>query len=180
MMISTDHPGLTLRRLGPEDLPDLVQRANNVNIARNLRDVFPHPYTMTDARNYLERQPTEGHPTNLVIALDDRLVGLLGLFIQEDVYRFNYELGYWVSEDLWGQGIATSAIGAACRWLFQDTEAHRIFAHVFAFNPASARALEKAGFRPEGIGREAVFKEGRFWDEIRYGLLRSDVEADPV
>ena len=178
MLIATARPDLTLRRMRESDLPDLVDGANNPRVATNLRDAFPSPYTEADAREFLARQTPEGIPVNLVIARNDRLVGLLGLHPQADVYRFGYELGYWVREDQWGSGIATAAIQAVVPWFFANSKAHRIFASVFVFNPASARVLEKAGFIQEGVSRESVFKMGQFWDEVRYGLLRTDGEEE--
>lgn len=178
MNLQTEIAHIGLRPLTSQDLPDLVRHANNPNIARFLRDRFPSPYTDQDARTYLEMQPVEGTPQNLAITDRGHLIGMIGVIPQEDVYRLNAEFGYWVSEDFWRQGIATAAIKVFVPWVFSQTDLVRLYAHVFDYNPASKRVLEKAGFSFEGIARHAVVKGNVIYDEYRYAVLRSSVYED--
>ncbi len=98
----------------------------------------------------------------------------IGLYQQEDVYRCSTELGYWLAEDFWGQGIATAAVNVMSELAFSRSDLVRIFACVFENNIGSCRVLEKAGFVLEGVHRRAVLKDGCFlWEKV-YGLLREE------
>ena len=89
------------------------------------------------------------------------------------MYRRSAEIGYWLAEPFWGQGIATRAVRALSDWAFASFDLVRIFAAVFETNPASARVLEKAGFALEGRLRQSITKNGRTFDELLYARLRS-------
>ncbi len=178
MYLLTDIPEIGLRPLKKRDIPDLVRHANNPNIARTLRDQFPSPYTEQDATAFLEMQPDEGLPQQLAITDHDQLIGMMGVIPQRDVYRLSAELGYWVSQDYWGKGIATAAIKVFVPWLFAASDLVRLYGQVFDFNPASKRVLEKVGFTCEGISRQAVIKGEVIYDEYRYAILKSSVLED--
>jgi len=77
-----------------------------------------------------------------------------------------------VGEPFWGRGIATRAVRALTEWVFATTPVVRIYAHVFEWNPASARVLEKVGFELEGRMRRSVMKEGKIIDQLMYALVR--------
>jgi RimJ/RimL family protein N-acetyltransferase len=155
-------------RLGDE--PSIAYYANNPRVWRNLRDSFPHPYTMTDAEQWIAR--VAGNETNFAIDVGGQAVGSLGFVPGEDVWRRSAEIGYWLGEEHWGQGIMTEAVQAATAYAFRALDVTRLHAGVFAWNPASARVLEKAGYELEGRLRDAVFKDAEFVDELLYGIVR--------
>lgn len=105
---------------------------------------------------------------------EKELCGVIGLKPQSDIYRMSVEVGYWIGEPYWGQGIAHQALEQIISFGFAELSINRIFAAVFSQNAASIKVLEKAGFQKEGILKKAVFKNGEFLDEIRYGLLKKD------
>ena len=161
-----------LRPWQPGDVDALVKYANNYAIWRNLRDTFPHPYTETDAREWSQR-PNQSEPlTNLAIATADEAIGSIGLTLQDDVHFRSGEVGYWLGEPFWGQGIATRALRAFSEYAFANFDLVRLYAIVFAWNPASARVLEKAGFNFEARMRNSATKAGSTVDEFLYALVR--------
>ncbi len=161
-----------LRPWQPRDVDALVKYANNYAIWRNLRDTFPHPYTETDAREWSQR-PNQSEPlTNLAIATADEAIGSIGLTLQDDVHFRSGEVGYWLGEPFWGQGIATRALRAFSEYAFANFDLVRLYAIVFAWNPASARVLEKAGFNFEARMRNSATKAGSTVDEFLYALVR--------
>ncbi len=178
MKLVTENSSIGLRPLEKRDIPDLVRHANNPQIAYFVRDQFPSPYTDQAARAFLDMQPQSGLPQNLAITDQDRLIGMMGAVPQGDVYRLSAEFGYWVSKDYWGKGIATAAARVFVPWLFTHSELIRLYAHVFSFNPASRRVLEKSGFTYEGCSRDAVIKGGKIYDEHRYAILKRDQHED--
>ena len=158
-----------------EYIPDLVKQADNPNVTRNLRDVFPNPYTEEDARFWIDicAKADERTDINRAITIDDRAVGGIGLTLGSDVYRRSAELGYWLGEEFWGRGIMTAAVKSFCCFGFENFDIVRIFAGAFARNAASRRVLEKAGFVLEGINRDSVCKNGELLDSCMYALLKS-------
>ena len=92
------------------DAEALVRHANNVNVAKYLRDRFPHPYTDKDARHFLKQTTSTGDMTNLAIEVGGEAVGAVGFVPGRDVERFSAEIGYWLGEELWGRGIVTEAL----------------------------------------------------------------------
>ena len=91
-----------------------------------------------------------------------------------DVERFNAEVGYWLAEPFWNQGIASQALREALSHYWAATDVIRIFANVFENNRASMRVLEKAGFRQVGVFRKACFKNHHFIDAHYFELLKEE------
>ena len=156
-----------LRPWAWQDKASLVLHANNPRVAGMLTDRFPHPYTETDADAWIGLNQVRIPPTNLAIVLDGVAVGGVGIDLRSDVHRRSAEIGYWLGEPFWGRGIATEALRAMTRYALSRFELHRLSAHVFEGNAASARVLEKAGYVLEGRLRQSAFKWGRTLDVIR-------------
>jgi len=161
-----------IREYRDTDAPALVRHANNRNIWRNLRDRFPHPYSHRDAFRWLQYVHQQMPPHDFAIANDDELIGAVGLQPQDDVHRHSAEIGYWVAEPYWGQGIATRAVRAMTAYTFANTPLVRLYAMVFEWNPASARVLEKAGYKLEGRLEKSVLKDHELIDQFVYATLR--------
>lgn len=159
------------------DASALARHANNPNIAANLRDKFPNPYTLADAESFLSFVTSKEPHTTFAIATDTEAIGSIGLAVGEDVHRLTAELGYWIAEPYWGQGIATSAVIAITKYGFQELGLNRIYAEPYSRSIASQRVLEKAGFVFEGILRASVIKNGKVLDQKMYARIREGIDA---
>ncbi|WP_422927736.1 GNAT family N-acetyltransferase [Singulisphaera sp. PoT] len=168
----------SIRSFRRGDLDSLVRHANDREVWLNLKDRFPHPYTKDDARAWLQLVTRMEPETSFAIAVDDVAVGGIGIEPQGDVARRSAEIGYWLGREFWGRGIATSALRAMTDWAFANFEICRLHAGVFAWNPASARVLEKAGYTLEGRLRSSVFKDGHMTDQLLYAIVREPDEAE--
>lgn len=164
----------TLRSFEYRDRDSLVHHANNRKVSVNLRDRFPYPYTQRDARNWLDAVIGLEPETNFAIDVAGEAVGGIGYTIQYDVARRSAEIGYWLGEDFWGRGIATEALIAVTDHAFANHDLCRVFAHVFDWNQASARVLEKVGYVFEGRMRKSVTKEGQTIDQLMYAMIREE------
>ena len=164
--------GCVLRPWREGDEPALAKYANNRNVWINLTDIFPHPYTAEDAASWVQLQQDRDPPMDLAIANADEAIGGIGLSLQSDGFRRSAEVGYWLGEPFWGQGIATHALRAMTEYAFERFDLVRVYALVKEWNPASARVLEKAGFSLEGRLRKAVTKDGKTIDLFLYALVR--------
>jgi len=142
------------------DIPSLVEQANNRNILRNLRDHFPHPYTAADGRRFLKNVRASAPETMFAIAVDGKAVGGIGYVLQKDIERVSAEVGYWLGEAYWGRGIASEALIAVTRYAIERHGLTRVFALPFAWNTASCRVLEKAGYVLEARLRRSAIKDG--------------------
>jgi len=171
MLITLPHG--SIREWRTTDLDHLVRLANNRKIWRNLRDRFPSPYTRADGEAWIARTLAERPPANFAIAVDDELAGSIGITLGTDIYARSAEIGYWLGEEFWGQGLAAEALTALVPWCFEHFNLLRIWAAVFVDNASSARVLEKAGFVREARFRQAAFKEGRVQDEWIYARVKS-------
>jgi len=149
----------------------LVKYASNRRIWINLRDSFPHPYTMDDARWWIGHAANKPG-TNFAIINGAEAIGGIGIMLQEDVYRHSAEIGYWLGEPFWGRGIATWALSAMTKYAFATFNIVRLYATVFEWNPASARVLEKNGFHLEGILHKSITKGGSTIDSSLYSLVK--------
>lgn len=160
-----------LRTWRIEDAPVMQRYADNPNIAVNLRNAFPCPYTLTDAQAYIQSCLENRDALLYTIDINGEAIGSIGLFPQRDVYEKSAELGYWLGEPFWGHGIMTQAIQQLCEEAFTTRGFCRIFAEPFADNLGSRRVLEKAGFSLEGILRKSVYKNGVFHDSCMYAYV---------
>jgi RimJ/RimL family protein N-acetyltransferase len=163
---------LKVRSWRRDDLKALVQHANNPKIAANLRDQFPHPYTRRDGIDFLEYAQTQEPESSFAIEYNGEAVGGVGFLMGRDIARISAEMGYWLSEDHWGHGIATRAVAAMSDWAFDNYKLTRVYAMAFAHNAASIRVLEKAGFEHEGVMRKSAIKNGVVLDQILFARVR--------
>ncbi len=180
-MICTINDQYFLRPLRPTDADELQMLANNRNIWLNVRDVFPHPYTLKDAHEFIDKVKNDDPPNVLAIATMERFLGCIGLTFNQDIHRVTAELGYWIGESYWRKGIASISVKRFVKYGFDTFDITRIQAGVLEWNRSSMRVLEKCGFTLDGIFRQAVIKDGRICDYFIYSILkeRLTVTATP-
>jgi [ribosomal protein S5]-alanine N-acetyltransferase len=165
-------PGCRIRSWRTGDEPALARHADNRNIWLNVRDRFPHPYTLADAERWVTNVREAVPETQFAVEVADEAAGGVGLFLQEDVARYSAEIGYWLGEAHWGKGLMTAVVGRFTDWAFASFDINRIYANVFAWNESSVRVLEKAGYAFEGRQRSATVKDGRVLDNLMYAIVR--------
>ena len=153
------------------DAESLLRHANNRNIWLNLRDAFPHPYTKHDARAYIRSVRDRSPETTFAIAVDEEAVGSIGFVLRTDVERVSAEIGYWLAEPFWGRGITSEALVALTRYAIDTHRLTRIYALPFAWNLASCRVLEKAGYTLEARLRRSAIKDGQITDQMQYAYI---------
>ena len=153
------------------DAEALARHADNRKIWLNLRDAFPHPYTRHDAREFIQSVTSRPPETTFAIAVDGEAVGCVGFVLRPDVERVSAEIGYWLAESFWGRGIATDALIALTDYAIATHSLTRVYALPFAWNTASCRVLEKAGYRLEARLRRSAIKNGVITDQMQYALV---------
>ena len=135
-----------------------------------LSDRMPYPYTEADADWWLgmvaENDGKEGIWRS--IWADGDLVGSISVERKAEVDKAVGEIGYMILTPFWTQGIGTEAVRQVCGIAFRELALDRIVGQVFPENAASARVLEKNGFRLEETIVEKVIKSGMARDVKLY------------
>ncbi|MDD4904423.1 MAG: GNAT family protein [Candidatus Bipolaricaulis sp.] len=110
---------------------------------------------------------------------DDRLIGSIGFFDIEWSNRVAW-LGMGIGDRAyWGQGYGSEALALAVRYAFGELNLHRLSLSVIEHNDRAIAVYEKAGFQREGVFREYGERDGRRYNLVLYGLLRSEWSNEP-
>ena len=167
-----------IRKWELSDAKDLAAALSNRKVQDNLRDGLPYPYTEQDGKEFISAMLSadENETFAFAITVNNMVIGSIGIFRQGNIHRQTAELGYYIAEEYWGKGIMTEAVKQICEYVFGDSDIIRIYAEPFAYNIASCRALEKAGFQYEGTLRSNAVKNGKVIDMKMYSLLKEEIK----
>jgi RimJ/RimL family protein N-acetyltransferase len=164
----------TLRAPTPDDAQSIRHHADDQAVWRNLFEGFPHPYTLADAEAWcggVWNSAAFGH----VWAIDraGEAIGCISVVPQQGWMRCNAEVGYWIGQAHWGQGITGEALGLVTAWAWQaHPELTRLFAPIFAWNKASQAVARKCGYVLEAELPRSAIKAGRVIDRVQYARYR--------
>ena len=173
--IPIDFGSSRIRSYHLDDLEDLLLQADHPQVAASLRDLFPHPYTRDDGKQWLELATGSLASTCFAIESSGNFAGGIGLMLSTGERRITAEIGYWLGPGFWGRGIATAAVSAFVPWVFEHhPEVIRLEAVVHHSNPASARVLAKSGFHHEGTEVRSIRKGDRVLDQLKYVRFRDE------
>jgi RimJ/RimL family protein N-acetyltransferase len=168
----------------PWRLPDALELpaiANDPDVARWLLPLFPSPYRLHDAQEWVRRNADADPVLNFAVEHDGALAGAVGLTMGEPAQARARiaSIGYWIGKPFWGRGIATEAVSLLAEHAFAQHGVRRLWANVMAANVGSARVLEKAGFIHEATLRNAlVDRDGGVHDEQIYVRFAPGCEPD--
>lgn len=162
-----------LRRVEREDIPTFVRWFNDPEVREFL--ATNRPISTAEEEKWFERQLEDtGSELFAIETADGCHIGSIGL------HNINWrdrhaELGIVIGEkEYWGRGYGSDAVRTMLRFAFESLNLHRVSLRVFEDNARGLRAYEKCGFQHEGRMREAVFRKGRYYDELRMGILRRE------
>ena len=143
---------VTLRPWQESDAPRLAEILNDSQVLANLAATMPYPYTREHAADFIARVQQPGM-MQFAVCAGGEVVGNIGAV---DRGR-EIELGYYIGRDHWNRGIATRALALFLQEL--RPLGKPVSAHVFAFNPASAKVLYNNGFnKRSGYQMEPSFQ----------------------
>lgn len=136
---------LLLRPVAEADIPAIVELAGDAAVS-GWTGSIPHPLDAEAVTAWLASHGAEGERTFAVTAKEDgALIGMIGIMPVAGTPRA--EIGYWIGRPYWGRGFATEALRRIVTFAFAELGLARLEAGVFVGNAASARVLEKAGFK---------------------------------
>jgi RimJ/RimL family protein N-acetyltransferase len=155
---------LRLRPIRRGDASSVQALCNNWKVARMLSRV-PYPSSVEVVEGWTGAQAAarkSGLAYNFAITHRDGLIGVIGVSRRNDGGPGGgYEIGYWLGEPWWGQGLMTEAVGRVVDFARRELSLDRLRSDYFADNPASGRIQEKCGFRITGRGRLNSLSRGR-------------------
>lgn len=178
-MTSISTPRLLLRPFRDTDADAIVRALEDPRISRTTY-LIPHPYTLADARKWLElcaARADDPAYEDFAIEIHGELIGSISLE-HSDAHR-RAQVGYWLATPWWNRGICTEALRAVIEHAFTSKRCDRVYAYHYVGNEASGRVMQKAGMIHEGTLRAHVIKDGIARDCAYYGVLRSEV-ASPM
>ena len=162
---------IELRNFISEDEDLLVSYLNEESVTEYISARLPQPYTKEAAAWWISTGSTIGIVK--AIANNGVLVGSISAIVGEFERQKSAEIGYWLAKPFWGQGFASQALAEFSKTIFQNTDIVRLYAPVFEGNVASARVLEKCGFKLEAILEKAIYKNDKFYNEHHYTYIHS-------
>ncbi|MCC6244116.1 MAG: GNAT family N-acetyltransferase [Gemmatimonadaceae bacterium] len=169
---------LILRPYTVEDAPAVQRLAGAAAVAATTLNI-PHPYTDGMAESWIATHRAAWDAgTDVTFAITtptNDLRGTVGLHITRAHDRG--EMGYWIGEPYWGQGLATEAVSALLTFAFETLALHRVQASHLPRNPASGRVMQKVGMQREGLHRGRYKKGAAYEDVVEYAVLRSEWET---
>jgi len=137
------------------------------------------PMRPDDIRRFFEARVAGAGSLALAVHLrgSDRLIGTCA-FSQLDGDNGSALFHITIGErDCWGRGYGTEATALMLEHAFGTLGLHRVALAVFAFNERAIRAYRGVGFVVEGRSREAIWRDGRFCDEIQMSILEPEWRA---
>ena len=171
---------IELRNYQIEIAAEFAEYRNHPIIFDNGYDKVPNPFTLKDAKEFISVQLEREPAWRKLIYWEGQFVGEIGIDIKKDVFKLSAEMGYFIAEPFWGNGIASKAIKLMTDYAFNNFNIIRIEAGVFAFNKASMRVLEKNDFYLESIRKNAVFKNGKIIDDYIWVKLTNKKMLHPI
>ena len=161
---------MQLREFLTTDADAIATHANNPQVAKYLREIFPSPYALDDAQWWVNEGCKFDGTCNRAIVINDQCIGTIGATFGKAEHQFTAEIGYWIGQDYWGRGIVSKAVKMFTRFLFSSYDLKRVFAPVAHENVASIAVLRKCGFVCEGVFHNNMYLRGEFYDEHVYAI----------
>jgi len=160
-----------LRWLKPNDAKNIYEKIQDEQIFKYITSI-PQPYTLQNAKDFIKKsleklEKKEGY--EFVIEIDNELQGVIGLAIKKEHNKA--ELGYWISKDMRGKGIVTSAVKQIIKYGFNKLKLKRIYARFLDNNTSSERVMQKVGMTKEGVMKKASLHQGKYHDKTMYAII---------
>lgn len=163
-----------LRPITAEDTAQVVAWRNKAAVTQNF--IYRKPVNEQEHLSWLENKVFKGLVHQFIICrkADGRMLGSIYLQNFEEEHR-KAEWGIFIGEEqAYGHGIGTEAAKLVLNYAFEQLGLHKVVSRVLAYNKASIRMNEKAGYRQEAFLRDELFLDGRYEDLILFGAVNPD------
>jgi RimJ/RimL family protein N-acetyltransferase len=166
---------VALRRPIQSDLPSVIRWYRDPEVARLTR-YQERQMNQAEIQRFFEVRmlAPDALAYSIVELASARLIGFTtfsALDGDNGSVMFHITIG---EREAWGRGLGTEATQLMLQHAFERLGLHRVGLAVFSYNTRAIRAYEKAGFRVEGRLREAIQRQGEFFDEVQMGILAGE------
>ncbi|MDP4089053.1 MAG: GNAT family protein [Bacillota bacterium] len=169
-----------LREYRREDIPIRLSFINDPEICSALTPDIPYPITMhEEEKNYQSiTAVSDTYRFAIETLKDQKLIG--GCSINSVDWKNSVAvIGIFIGDrNYCGRGYGSDAVRVLLKFIFMQMNIHKIRLTVYSFNQAAIRCYERCGFRAEGVLRQEIYKDGRYFDKIFMGILKEEYLSD--
>ena len=140
-----------------------------------IKNFMSVPKSLNEAKNEI-KESLKKHKNKIgvqfVIDINNEAVGDISVWAKDKYNLTKAKISYWIASKCRGKGIMTKIVKIVTDYAFKKYKFVRIFGNVRTFNKGSARVLEKAGFKLEGILKKDAFKNGKYYDNMVWAKVK--------
>lgn len=164
-----------LRAYKEEDIKVATSLVNDKELKKFLVTNIPFPTSPWEEESWVKSQ--NGNKNGEYnFAIEDRETGkyIGGCGIQNVNWLTRVAtVGIMIGDkDFWGKGYGTDAMKVLTKFIFEDMNIRKIKLYTFSFNTRAIKCYEKCGFKVEGVFRDEIFKDGKYYDEIAMAVFK--------
>ena len=165
-----------LREYRKEDIPLRLAYLNDPEMICSLTPDIPYPMTLHEEEKWFESLTAVSDTYKFAIeTLENKLFiggcSINGVDWKNSVATMGIFIG---SKNHLGRGYASDALRVLIEFIFLQMGINKIRLTVYSYNESALRCYEKCGFKVEGVLRQEIFKDGKYYDKIAMGLLKQE------
>lgn len=173
--ITLEGSRVLLRPLKESDAKTIYMHARDPEVQRFT--LLPSPYRPSDASRYVRMARSKKWQGKCVVRAivpkpGKAIAGIITLDVNGENRRCY--IGYWLARSFWGRGLAKESLQLMLQLAFETMGLSKVTSSVMHPNIRSFKLLEWAGFKLEGRQRRQILKNGEWYDELLYGLLKEE------
>ena len=164
-----------LRALEPDDYKTSIQWRNDADVTSQLGGGKIY-VSESSEKKWVEAAIADTHNIRLAVCLKENNQYIGNVYIT-DINTLNRSGNSHIligDKSCWGKGLSTEAYLLLLEYAFEERGMHRLVAHVLEENAASIALHKKCGYKQEGTYRKSVYKNGKWHDQIVFGILEED------
>jgi RimJ/RimL family protein N-acetyltransferase len=166
---------IRLRDYHKEEVEKVWEYFNDPEVMRFLNPNIPFPIKLDDEYNFYNSISQKNEKYNFAIEKieGNELIG--GCGINEINWKNSWcVVGIWLARPFWSQGYGTDALTCLTSFIFEEMNLNKVMLNVFSFNKRAIKCYEKTGFKTEGILKQNIFRDGKYYDEFIMSTFKND------
>jgi RimJ/RimL family protein N-acetyltransferase len=165
-----------LREYRKEDISLKINYINDSEVLGYLESGIPYPVTLNEELKWFESISAFRDSYRFAIeTIEDNIyIGDCGINSIDWKNSIASVVIFIGSKDYWGKGYGTEAMQTLLTFIFNQININKVRLNVYSFNERAIKSYEKCGFKREGVLRQEIFRNGRYYDIISLGILRDE------
>lgn len=168
-----------LRAYKEEDIKVATELVNDAELKKFLTPGIPFPMSLWQEEEWIKSQK-DSQSGEFNFAIEDmktkKYIGGCGLENVNWLAR-TAVVGIMIGDkNYWGKGYGTDAMKVLLKFIFENMNINKVKLNVFSFNERAIKSYKKCGFKVEGILKDEIFKEGKYYDEVLMAIFKEEFE----